>query len=159
MPTTASNTVQLDGKHLELEALESIVLGEARAEITPDARSRVAAAREFVDSKFDRGDAIYGVTTGFGRLANVTVAPEDAGALERVLIHFPEVAERAAKELEPHYVTTYLTELASAFNSWYASERVIGGTHQQYGVLLATAVEQTLKKGLQVLGIPAPEEM
>ena len=79
--------------------------------------------------------------------------------LERILVHFPEVLERSAQELEPHYVTTYLTELAAAFNSWYASERVIGGKHEQYGVLLATSVEQTLKKGLQVLGIPAPEEM
>ncbi|MDE1925284.1 MAG: arginine--tRNA ligase [Patescibacteria group bacterium] len=91
--------------------------------------------------------------------ASVVDAPAEVGALERMLIHYPEVVERAAKELEPHYVTTYLTELAAAFNSWYASGRVIGGKHEQYGVLLVQAVEQTLKKGLQVLGIPVPEEM
>lgn len=79
--------------------------------------------------------------------------------LERTLIHFPEALARAAKELEPHYVMTYLTELAGAFNSWYASERVIGGPYPSYGLLLATAVEQTLDKGLYVLGIPAPEKM
>jgi arginyl-tRNA synthetase len=67
--------------------------------------------------------------------------------------------ERAAKELEPHHVTTYLTELAGAFNSWYAHERVIGGKNPEYGLLLTQAVEQTLAKGLHVLGIPAPEEM
>ena len=59
--------------------------------------------------------------------------PEHAGALERMLVHFPEVLTRAARELEPHYVTTYLTELASAFNSWYASERIIGGAHPASG--------------------------
>ncbi|MDO8548394.1 MAG: arginine--tRNA ligase, partial [bacterium] len=85
--------------------------------------------------------------------------PSQANVLERTLVHFPEVVERAAKELEPHYVTTYITELAAAFNSWYASERVIGGPHPHYGVLLAKAVEQTLAKGLTVLGIPAPEKM
>ena len=85
--------------------------------------------------------------------------PVEANVLERLLVHFPSVVERAAKELEPHYVTTYITELAAAFNSWYASERVIGGERPHYGVLLAKAVEQTLAKGLQVLGIPAPEEM
>ncbi|MDO8518494.1 MAG: arginine--tRNA ligase [bacterium] len=80
--------------------------------------------------------------------------------LERTLLHFPEVIERAAKELEPHYVTTYLTELASAFNSWYASERVIvDGKVSSHALGLVAAVEQTLAKGLQVLGIPAPEEM
>jgi arginyl-tRNA synthetase len=49
-------------------------------------------------------------------------------------------------ELEPHYVTTYLTELAAAFNSWYANERMIDGNNPQYGVLLTQAVEQTLSK-------------
>jgi len=85
--------------------------------------------------------------------------PSAALPLERILVHFPEVVARAAQELEPHYVTTYLTELASAFNSWYATERVIGGKNPQYGVLLASAVEQTLSKGLSILGIPVPEEM
>lgn len=91
--------------------------------------------------------------------AETSDAPAAAHTLERLLVHYPSVAERAAKELEPHYITTYVTELASAFNSWYASERVIGGTNPHYGVLLAKAVEQTLAKGLRCLGIPAPEKM
>lgn len=86
-------------------------------------------------------------------------APTVAHTLERTLLHFPDVVLRAAKELEPHYVTTYLTELASAFNSWYASERLIGGASPQYGLLLVRAVEKTLARGLYTLGIPAPEKM
>ncbi len=89
----------------------------------------------------------------------ISDAPTSANMLERVLLHFPDVVARAAHELEPHYVTTYLTELASTFNSWYAQERIIGGNNPHYGVLLAEAVEQTLAKGLHVLGIPAPQEM
>jgi len=85
--------------------------------------------------------------------------PAESNTLERLLLHFPDALARAAKELEPHYVTTYITELASAFNSWYASERVIGGEHPHYGVLLTMAVEKTLAKGLHALGIPAPEKM
>ena len=76
-----------------------------------------------------------------------------------MLVHYSEVVARAAKELEPHYLTTYLTELASAFNSWYAQEKVIGGPHPHYGVFLTTAVERTLSQGLNLLGIPTPEEM
>lgn len=85
--------------------------------------------------------------------------PQEASTLERVLIHYAGVVERAARELEPHYITTYLTEVAGAFNSWYASGRVIGGASPRYGVWLAYATIKTLKDGLQVLGIPAPEEM
>jgi arginyl-tRNA synthetase len=79
--------------------------------------------------------------------------------LDRLLIHYPSVAARAAHELEPHYVTTYLTELSAAFNSWYAQVRVIDGDYPSYALLLAEAVEQTLGKGLQLLGIPVPKEM
>ena len=85
--------------------------------------------------------------------------PDGALSLERVLIHYSDAVARAAKELEPHYLTTYLTELAAAFNSWYASERVIGGEHPQYGIFLTQAVERTLAEGLRLLGIPTPEEM
>ena len=91
--------------------------------------------------------------------ASITDAPKEASALERTLVHYPEVVARAVAELEPHYVATYLTELASAFNSWYSNGRVIGGTHPHYGTLLAQATERTLRAGLGVLGIPVPEEM
>lgn len=97
-----------------------------------------------------------------GKEAHITPGTQDmpeAGELERILIHYPEVVARAAKELEPHYVTTYLTELASAFNSWYASGKVIGGRSPHYGLLLTQALERTLAHGLCVLGIPTPEEM
>jgi arginyl-tRNA synthetase len=87
-----------------------------------------------------------------------TVSPSCA-ALERTLVHYPDVVAYAAAELEPHYVTTYLTELAAAFNSWYASGKIIGSENEKYGILLAKAVEQTLSKGLQVLGVSAPEQM
>lgn len=88
-----------------------------------------------------------------------SVAPQ-VMALERVLIHFPDVVERSTKEMEPHYVVTYLTELSAAFNSWYAAERIIvDGKVDGYTLELVKAVEKTLGRGLQVLGIPAPEKM
>jgi arginyl-tRNA synthetase len=85
--------------------------------------------------------------------------PEAATTLERVLVHYADAVARAAKEMEPHYLTTYVTELAGAFNSWYASERIIGGSHQHYGVHVAAVVEKVLRDGLTTLGIPVPEEM
>ena len=85
--------------------------------------------------------------------------PKKASMLEHLLVHYSDAVERAAKEMEPHYVTTFLTELAAAFNSWYAQEKVIGGEHQDYGVFLTQAVERTMSQGLTLLGIPTPEEM
>ncbi len=85
--------------------------------------------------------------------------PSESAPLEKILIHYADAVVRAAQEMEPHYVTTYLTELAAAFNSWYANNRIIGGANPHYGVLLAGAVEKTLSQGLHLLGIPAPEQM
>ncbi len=90
------------------------------------------------------------------------VQPEPSGPkmVERLVIHFPDVVAYAAQELEPHYVTTYLTELASAFNSWYASERmIVDGKITTRNLAVVQAIESTLAKGLDVLGIPAPQEM
>jgi arginyl-tRNA synthetase len=81
-------------------------------------------------------------------------------AIERLIVHFPDVVRRAASELEPHHVTTYLTELAGAFNSWYASERmIIDGEITSRALAAVKAIENTLATGLRILGIPAPEEM
>ncbi len=78
MTTTALPTVDLNGKQLSLESIRAIAEEGATVRVTNEARGRVAAARRLVDEKFGIGDAIYGVTTGFGRLANVPVEPKDA---------------------------------------------------------------------------------
>lgn len=84
----------------------------------------------------------------------------DVSELERLLPRFPEVVERAAQELEPHHVVQYLTQLAGAFNSWYASTKVLDGTNKaSYKLALVEAVGQTLKNGLYLMGIEAPQEM
>jgi histidine ammonia-lyase len=86
MATTALPAVELDGKHLRLEDIRAVAEDGAAVRVLPQARERVAAARRLVDEKFGNGDAIYGVTTGFGRLANVPVAPKDAAALQLNLV-------------------------------------------------------------------------
>ncbi len=80
--------------------------------------------------------------------------------VSRLVHRFPEVVEYAARLMEPHIVTTYLIELASAYNSWYAQEQIFDGTSTVgHKVAVANAVRNTLKNGLWILGIPAPEKM
>ncbi len=94
-----------------------------------------------------------------------SVEPRASGGVEpshlaRLIQRFPEIVEYSASELEPHLVTTYLLEIASAFNSWYAQEQIVDGTPAAaHKVALTEAVRRTLKNGLWVLGIPAPEKM
>ncbi|MGE0441976.1 MAG: histidine ammonia-lyase, partial [Gemmatimonadales bacterium] len=50
-----------------------------RLAVDPAALQRLAASRAFVDGAVARGDTMYGINTGFGKLANVRI---DAGSLE-----------------------------------------------------------------------------
>lgn len=81
--------------------------------------------------------------------------------LERYLYRFPEVVERAGKEYAPHYILTYLTELASLFNSFYANNKIIDEADptSSYKVALTQAVAHILKSGLRLLGIKVPKKM
>ena len=79
--------------------------------------------------------------------------------LERIILHFPEVAARAARELSPNLLVNYLTELAGEWNSFYAKERIVGGEHEMHKRMLARAFVNTMTNGLTLLSIPAPEKM
>lgn len=90
---------------------------------------------------------------------NGTMVPPAAYAVERLIVHFPEVASRASRELAPNILTTYLTELAAAWNYLYATEQVLGSPEEAYKQRVARAFVQTMTNGLALLGIPAPESM
>ncbi|MDO8183724.1 MAG: arginine--tRNA ligase [bacterium] len=80
--------------------------------------------------------------------------------VEKLLARFPEVVYRAGEELASHHLVTYLTELASAFNAYYANHKIVSSeTNSPYRVALTTAVGQTLKNGLTLLGIATPAKM
>ena len=96
-----ASAVELDGRHLTLEAVEAVAEG-APVHISDAARKRVERAREFVDERFASGEAIYGVTTGFGRLANVPVDPKDSALLQLNLVR--SHASGTGAPLEPRYV-------------------------------------------------------
>jgi len=78
------------------------------------------------------------------------------------LYRFTEVVERAGREYAPHYIVTYLTELAAAFNSFYGNEKIIDtsdSVSSAYKLSLTLAVSHALKNGLYLLGIKVPERM
>lgn len=87
--------------------------------------------------------------------------PAEAYPLEKVLYQFEEVVAKALRERAPHMVTVYLTELAGAFNAFYGEEKIADPTdlHAPYKAGIADAVRITLKNGLWVLGIKAPNKM
>lgn len=93
--------------------------------------------------------------------SNFKIQNWETTELERLLYRFEEVVERAGKEYAPHHIVTYLTELAGAFNAFYAKEKIVdeNDPNSTYKLAITNAVFDTLKKGLYLLGIKTPERM
>jgi histidine ammonia-lyase len=69
-----------------LATLETLWRDGLPARLAPIARAGVEAAAERVRDASEGGAAVYGVNTGFGKLASVKIAPEDTATLQRNLI-------------------------------------------------------------------------
>lgn len=80
-------------------------------------------------------------------------------SLLRKIGEYAEVVERATAELMPHHICTYLYELAQTFNRFYEHNRVIDDPREEIRIQLISLYANTLKNGLGLLGIHAPEKM
>lgn len=80
-------------------------------------------------------------------------------ALVRKLTEYAEIVEIAQRELLPHHICTYLYELAQEFNRFYERNQVIGSDREAERLTLVERYVQTLREGLSILGIQAPEKM
>lgn len=75
---------------------------------------------------------------------------------------FPQVVADAAKARAPHRITNYIQELAATFHSFYNAEKVLDADQPERSaarLALITAVAQTLKNALKLVGVAAPEKM
>lgn len=96
--------------------------------------------------------------SGATAVSNVDVVGDER-TLVRKLGEYAEVVERATEEYMPHYICTYLYELSQAFNRFYEHNRVIGDPREQARLALVQTYADTLKSGLNLLGIHAPDQM
>ena len=122
---------------------------------------------------------IYYIQYAHARLANLTKNAETLGvyinkdndfkietqkeiSLSKKLLEFPDVIEQISEELEPHHITKYTLDLASEFHSYYQSEKIIDEDNLSSTIsklILCKAIQETLKKSLEIMMISAPEKM
>ena len=81
------DVLALTGEHLSLEQVASVAAADSvEVVLAPEAAGRVRAARRVVEEALVGSARVYGVSTGFGRLADVVVSPEQRGALQKNLV-------------------------------------------------------------------------
>ncbi|MDR2488545.1 MAG: arginine--tRNA ligase [Desulfovibrio sp.] len=87
--------------------------------------------------------------------------PEELGLL-RLLERFATVTKDAASNLAPHYISFFLMDLAGELHRYYAAHQILGVEDNDLiaaRLRLLGAVGQTLKNGLRLLGVSAPDSM
>jgi histidine ammonia-lyase len=95
-----SVTITLDGHSLSIADVVAVARHDARVALSQQSLSAVTASRRTVEAAVARGDTMYGVNTGFGKLAHVRIKPEQARELQRNLIrsHASGVGEPLARD-------------------------------------------------------------
>ena len=83
---TPMKTFSIDGEHLTLDEVMLVAHHRARVELDAGARDRVAGSRAALEAIIARGEALYGVNTGFGLLSDVRIDEADAERLQENLI-------------------------------------------------------------------------
>jgi histidine ammonia-lyase len=106
--------IPVDGASLTLERVAAVARGDARVFIDKDTRERLAKSRREVERRLSSGSPVYGVTTGYGSLADVLVADDRIQALQVNLVrshaagvgpYLPDDVVRAAVLLRANSLT------------------------------------------------------
>lgn len=92
----------------------------------------------------------------------VTLTEEKEIDLANKLIQFNEIVNNVAKQGMPHFLCSYLFELAGLFSSFYEACPILSAdndTQKQSRLKLAALTAKTLKQGLSLLGINTLDRM
>ena len=110
-----------EGSAASLKRLEAVARGAAPPPLDEADRERIDAARAVIEAAVAGEQTIYGVTTGFGQLANVRIAPADAEQLQVNLVQSHAVGSGAP--LEEDVVRGMLLALAGSLRRGHSGVR------------------------------------
>ena len=110
-----NGTVLVDGRTLRISDVEAVALHGAPVRLEDEARTRIAASRQVVEDILASGEVMYGINTGFGKLAEVRIADDQLAQLQLNLVRshccgvgepFPEAVVRAMLLLRANVLAT-----------------------------------------------------
>ena len=85
-PSHNAATIELDGRSLSIADVVAVARRRASVAIAAGALQGVAASRAAVEAAIARGETIYGVNTGFGKLADVRIPHDELRELQLNLV-------------------------------------------------------------------------
>ncbi len=115
--------VSIDGESLTLETLWRIVYDRAPAEIPAAARERMAASRAVIERLAAADAPVYGVNTGFGKMASTRISRDEIRHLQLNLVRSHSCGVGAP--LEEPVVRAMLTLRANALAKGFSGVRPV----------------------------------
>ena len=80
-------THTISNEHLTIERVKEIIDNGEKLVLSAESKAAIEKCRKFLDTKMEDIDRpVYGVTTGFGSLCNITVPAEDLSQLQHNLV-------------------------------------------------------------------------
>ena len=79
--------------------------------------------------------------------------------LAKKLLEYKSLLDEAVSEMAPHKLANYLYETAQEFSRFYENCPVVGSAEEAERIKLVRFYFETMKHGLNILGIEIPEEM
>ncbi len=76
----------INGHDLTIEEVIRVCRGNEKVQLAPEAKEAVIKARNYIEKKVEEKAVVYGLTTGFGKFANVVISPEETAQLQKNLI-------------------------------------------------------------------------
>ena len=167
---------------------ESVTLAELIEEVGTDA-ARFFFIMRSIDSQLDfdldlaksqtSENPVYYIQYAHARIASIFRQAKEAGIpmpanaklsvlkeeaeidLIKKIGEYPEEIEEAARERAPHHIARYAHELAGLFHTFYNQCRIVGVEPElsEARLALVTAVQQTIRHALTMLGVSAPDKM
>jgi histidine ammonia-lyase len=94
-------TITLNSSGLTMEQVVEVARNGAKIEISKEALEKMAATRSHIETLAKADVPVYGISTGFGALANRHIAPEDRVQLQKSLIrsHAAGMGDPVEKEV------------------------------------------------------------
>ncbi|MFQ5630889.1 MAG: histidine ammonia-lyase, partial [bacterium] len=92
--------MQIDGNSLTLETAAKVIYANTQVTLAPSAKKQIAASREVITHCLDEDKPIYGINTGFGKLAEIQIPHDHLNELQENLVmsHACGVGEPASQE-------------------------------------------------------------
>jgi len=128
--------IRLDGESLTLEGVAAVADRSAGAALSPAARRAIAASRRVVERAVRAGANAYGVTTGFGKFADVAIPRDQLETLQRNLVR--SHCAGVGAPLEDRAVRAMMVLRANALAKGFSGIRV--GTVETLLAMLAADV-------------------